>query len=594
LRIEWLRYIWLFLVCCCGPVSGFDQIDLDVTLDHSSRTIAGVVQITFNSDKVESDSYRFRLYPNRLRDNETDGRPIKIDSVFIDSHDVTETIVIDETDLLIKEPDRLHALRSLSRNIEIYFATHLPEKRGRCGYWDGQYTLEAWFPMPAPWTDGTWLRVDYGRNAEPVADHYDIDVTLRLPDSLQVIAPGVRDSVIDEREKIISIVLHPAQDVPVVIATGYEQHETECDGTTIKTFIRPEYAFASDTLTEVACRTITYMSDNVLPYPFDELVLVIGGFTVGGGLEMPRMVLLSPPENALYTRVHQTTMIHEVVHQWFFGIVASDQAREPWLDEAVTEYFTEKINRWMVVDRADFFSHFGFVLNQASVHRAVSRSVNDLLPIDLPADYYRRTDYFRAVYGKGTLIMKTLTALMGSEKEKQFWQEYAARFRFQRPTRSDFIQMATAYLPTDDTSHTSDLISSVAPLDFAIESITTVRESSPTDSITDSISEEEAYKITVTYTVRQPLSFPVDFRIEYLDGSAIDTILYTTTGRHELVFHHTSRPTCAMIDPLYKYAIDVNYLNNSLQLSGGEGSGPRLFSGVLFLVESLFSVLWGL
>jgi len=183
---------------------------------------------------------------------------------------------------------------------------------------------------------------------------------------------------------------------------------------------------------------------------------------------------------------------------------------------------------------------------------------------------------------------------MGNEKEKQFWQEYAASFQFQRPTRSDFIQMATAYLPTDDTSHTSDLISSVAPLDFAIESITTVRESSPTDSITDSISEEEAYKITVTYTVRQPLSFPVDFRIEYLDGSAIDTILYTTTGRHELVFHHTSRPTCAMIDPLYKYAIDVNYLNNSLQLSGGEGSGPRLFSGVLFLVESLFSVLWGL
>jgi len=575
-------------------VSGFDQIDLDVVLNDSARTVVGVVSVTFDSDKIDSDTYHFRLYPNRLCDNETEDCSITVDSVFLDSHDVTESIVIDGTDLLVMTPDRLRTSHSRSRNIEIYFVTHLPEQRGRFGYWNGQYTLEAWFPMPAPWSDGAWLNVNYSENAEPVADHYDINVSLRLPDSLQVIAPGKKDSIVDKREKIISIILHPAQDVPVVIATGYEQHETDCNGTMIRTFFRSECAFASDTLTDVACRTISYMSDNVLPYPFEKIVLVIGGLSVGGGLELPRMVLLSSPESGLFTRVHQTTMVHEVVHQWFFGIVASDQAGEPWLDEAITEYFTEKINRWMVVDRADFFSHFGFVLNQVSVHRAVSRSINDLLPIDLPAQDYRRADYFRTVYGKGTLIMKTLTALMGSEKEKQFWQEYADSFRFRRPTRSDFVQLATAYLPTDDTSHTSDLISTITPLDFAIESITTVRENSPSDSITDSISGKEAYKITVMYTARQPLPFPVDFRIEYLDGSAFDTILYPTAGRHELILHHVARPTCAMIDAWYKYAIDGNYLNNSLQLSGGEGSGPRLFSGVLFLVESLFSMLWGL
>ena len=36
----------------------------------------------------------------------------------------------------------------------------------------------------------------------------------------------------------------------------------------------------------------------------------------------------------------ESTVAHEVGHQWFYNVVGNDQANEPWLDEAVTQYVT--------------------------------------------------------------------------------------------------------------------------------------------------------------------------------------------------------------------------------------------------------------
>jgi hypothetical protein len=61
---------------------------------------------------------------------------------------------------------------------------------------------------------------------------------------------------------------------------------------------------------------------------------------------------------------------------------------------------------------------------------------------------------------------------------------------------------------------------------------------------------------------------------------------------YSITFADPCPARAAIIDPDYKYAIDVNLLNNSLVHDSSQGVGLRLFSGITFLVESLFSSLW--
>ncbi|MEY2437889.1 MAG: hypothetical protein QOF97_2725 [Acidimicrobiaceae bacterium] len=66
------------------------------------------------------------------------------------------------------------------------------------------------------------------------------------------------------------------------------------------------------------------------PYPWPSYtVAVTPGFH--GGIEFPNHVMQAPGSAA-------RSVVHEVAHQWFYSLVGNDQARDPWLDEALASY----------------------------------------------------------------------------------------------------------------------------------------------------------------------------------------------------------------------------------------------------------------
>jgi len=67
-------------------------------------------------------------------------------------------------------------------------------------------------------------------------------------------------------------------------------------------------------------------------YPYPELDIVMGQFTSFGGMEYPQLVMVVPSDLVL---------VHELGHQWWYGLVGDDQYNEPWLDEAFASYVTD-------------------------------------------------------------------------------------------------------------------------------------------------------------------------------------------------------------------------------------------------------------
>ncbi|RME18997.1 MAG: hypothetical protein D6800_14895, partial [Candidatus Zixiibacteriota bacterium] len=263
------------------------------------------------------------------------------------------------------------------------------------------------------------------------------------------------------------------------------------------------------------------------------------------------------------------------------------------LDESITEYFSMQLIREFSPEPGNMLSVFDWRADFRAMHRPQARTVMELTPVRRPADDFERRNYFRAIYNKGALAVETICNLMG-EHEDEFWKEYCQGYAFRRPTTDGFIALASSYLGEKGQKVIQTLLDDTERLDYQVNDVSsaqiTVSDSLAADSAG---SDTLAYRSTITLTAIHPLGLPVPLRLTLTDGTVIDTSVVLRTGRQKLRLVRPAPVRMAEIDPDGIYAVDINLLNNSHITSGGTGAALRLFSGITFLVQSLFSTLWG-
>ncbi len=595
--MEHLRTIslsFLIFILCVSSSFALDKIEIEATLDSDSQVISGFVIIDFEPKPVDLSALNFRLMPYHYNDEDdtTINSSIEIDSIYLNNETALVDYNIDETNLNVKLNDVINSGDSF--RVQIYFRTIIPEVMGRFGLWENQYSLESWFPIPAPWRNNDWLIHSYAQMSEPVSDFFKISATTSFPDSMILMSPGIVSNESTGGITTTQLSAGKTLDLSFVIASGFQLHETTCDDINIGVYYRDVHQFAVDVTEQVACDVLRLMEREVGKYPFEQLVVVIGGLNVGGQLEHPRMVWTWPPERWLFTRNYESALTHEVIHQWFFGIVATDQVLDPWMDESITEYFTTKLNHELADGRGDIANVFGLTADYISSSRQLGFSTFDLYPITEGTGIYTSRQYGTVVYKKGSLIIGTICGIMGDSASSLFWHEYYERFKFTHPVEQDFIQLADQYMPRSELIDLSHLLNLMNTIDYSITDLSMGFIETIDSASDDKTRDEIIFKINIDYRIKNSLGYPVLLRAEFDDGSFIDTTIVATSGDYTWEFNYKSRPVAALIDPEFVYQVDRNWLNNSYLVNGNSGSGPRLFSGMLFLIESIFSTVWGL
>ena len=99
----------------------------------------------------------------------------------------------------------------------------------------------------------------------------------------------------------------------------------------------------------------------------------------------------------------ETTVAHEVGHQWFYNTVGNDQANEPWVDESLTQYITSMYF-------LDEYGQNGMDLYRESWTSRWERVKKDATPIGLPATDYEGASYSAIIYGRGPIFIQTLAS----------------------------------------------------------------------------------------------------------------------------------------------------------------------------------------
>jgi hypothetical protein len=310
----------------------------------------------------------------------------------------------------------------------------------RFGITQGVLAAPTFYPLVPRRVDGDWQVEDAppgGDTTNSDTAYYQVDLT--VPAGLGLAASGVAVGSTANADGTVTtrFLSGPVRDFAFVLGP-LEPIEETVDGVVVRAWSLAEHAGDAEDMLDAAGRQLGFLNDLVGPYPYAELdvVDVPGAF---GGIEYPGIIFIG----TLGTDWLVEPTVHEVAHQWFYGLIGDDQLHEPWLDEALATY-AEVL----------YYEHTGqrgAAAGLLSQLRGWVRSTPDpTLPIGLGVGEYPDPDQYAAfVYGKGALFVDALRGEIGEDAFGQFLRSYFDQERYGFATALEFQTAAEAACACD-------------------------------------------------------------------------------------------------------------------------------------------------
>ncbi|MEU9289962.1 M1 family aminopeptidase, partial [Streptomyces sp. NPDC048275] len=180
-----------------------------------------------------------------------------------------------------------------------------------------------------------------------------------------------------------------------------------------------------------AVRAIDDLGKRFGRYPYGEVDAVISDrFAPIGSMEFPGLVLVALDETG-------SGMIHELAHQWWYGIVGNDEYASPWLDESFATYSGDLL----IGDHGESCAE---IVGWEDDTQAVTNSMG----------YWAAygPGWSRFVYVNGACVLHDLEKVLGSPAMAAMLKRYVRDHWYGVSTTTAFQRAAQAATPTDLTS----------------------------------------------------------------------------------------------------------------------------------------------
>ena len=579
---------------------------IDVTLDTQEKKLRGDERLTFvNVSKKSLDTLFLHLYPNAFQSDTT---TLMKESLFPDivkkkekyhgfmeiqkvgikgGLDLTDQKIIEET--IMKLP-LLHPLPPQeSIQLEIRFVVKLPQVFVRMGYSGADFMIGQWFPkMAVLEEDGGWNAHQYHFNSEFFADFGTYDVSITVPPEYLIAATGRKLEARENPDSTKTFVFRAedVHDFAWAASPNYGVSKRIVDGIELSFYCKSEHEDAVERIMSDAEFALECYSSSFGKYAYDHLTIVDAKIGVAGGaMEYPTLVTIRP-SGLPPDKIHADAMIlfHEIAHQWWYGMVASNEFEEAWLDEGFAVYS----------GRAALEKRFG---KDANIIDLWKIKISDLdyarlgNLLDLQSDpvvknsweFRNYVSHHSKVYFKASLILETLKNYIGEEMMDQVLKEYFRRHKFRHPKTSDFVGVVNQVSGEDFTFFLQQLLYGTGFCDYEVTSI----ESVPVEGEDG----EEEYKIEVQLRRLGEVIIPVDVEIELEDGEKIRRSWDGKERWYKIEIQTNSEIKSAVIDPENKIVLDINVNNNSLTARSNDSVMMRLSSECLFWLENLMHLI---
>lgn len=454
-----------------APPDAVVSYTLRASLDPSAHEVRGEGRITWkNTSRMAQDKLFVHLYLNAFKTDETrfmrarvggfrgearlarHGR-IDVERFAVGGVDLwpagatTPGDPADETD--IEVPLTRPVAPGEEIEIEVAFIAVLPSIYLRTGFHDGFHMVAQWFPKLARLEpDGRWAHFPFERLSEFYADFGRYDVTIDVPRALVVGATG---QLREEREvgerKELRFVQDAVHDFAFVAWDGFETLGPEPgEVPSIMVLYPPGYRRAAQTQLEAARRGLAYFGERYGAYPYETLTLVHPPSSAreAGGMEYPTLITTGGAWWAPLAGVRSVELVtlHELGHQWFYGLVATNESEHPFLDEGLTAYADLSASE-ALYGEGSLVRALGWSVATGAAYRLLSVDQVGRGPIARPAkEFPTGSEYGALVYSRTSTVLRTLArAYPGFEAGLG---AYARAHRFGHPGPEDLLREVEA------------------------------------------------------------------------------------------------------------------------------------------------------
>jgi len=422
-------------------LSGASVYRLDLTIADDLTLVTGAEQVRYtNRTGAALDRIEMRLYANLL------GGRSDVSAVKVDGQPVTPAFGQSDSVMAFPLPSPLAPGGSvvLSVDYAVTIPTSLSVSYGILAATDGVLALAHSYPMVSVYDRNGWneeIPSPWGDILYNDASFYLVRVT--APAGLTLVASGreVQRGSVDGRQQV-TYATGPARDFYLAASAGYVKTSQTAAGLTVNSYAPRGDEAQSLQAAQVALAAVQDYSQRYAPYPYTQLNLAAIP-TQALGIEYPGEVailqdLFSPQssygsQQGIYL---ETTVAHEVAHQWFYNLVGDNQLDEPWLDESLAQFAT-----WQY-----YGDRYGPSAAQSFETQGLKSRWDRLqdadIPIGLPVGAYTEDQYGAIVYGRGPLFFITLEDRIGAAAFRKFIQDYVQTYSWQNATTAGLKQVA--------------------------------------------------------------------------------------------------------------------------------------------------------
>ena len=442
-----------------------NEYSINCYFDEVEKLLKGYECLTYynNGETILEDIY-MHLYPNAFENPDTvpfepmellQAYPLGFDTGFINIDSVR--IEGREGDWEYRDGGRQVLRVKLPKPLgpgdfvvlDISFTVKFPRCHGRFGYGENTVKAANWYPVAAVFDQNGWNLDPYYAVGDPFySDVSDYLVKLVLPKHYTVAATGeiIKDKKFDKDNREWTIRAERVRDFAWVASDSFGVGSKKVGGTTVKSYYFDRAAGRK--ALEVAADALEVFNECFGRYPYKTYSVVAADFFVGG-MEYPNLVLISKElynNERLFSLEYITA--HETAHQWWYGVVGSNQAREAWLDEGLAEYSTILYyEKKYGPDTAD-----GLLENMVKRRYDGDIRTNETGDVKISGqleEYSDSEQYHALVYCGGAMILHNIRKIMGDEDFFKAMQVYYRNFAFGNATTDDFIGVVDSISSVD-------------------------------------------------------------------------------------------------------------------------------------------------
>ncbi len=511
---------------------------INVKLNDEKHLLSGFETVEYNNHSDDTLTFiYFHIWPNAYKNNSTalakqflqQGKrdfyfAPESDKGYIDSLDFKIEGLALKTEIDKENPDicKVYLSKPLYPADKIFITTpfrvKIPSCRfSRLGHDKQAYYISQWYPKPAVYDENGWNQMPYLDQGEFYSEFGKYDVSITLPKNYVLSATGERYGAQEEEDFLNKKITETENIIKSLATTIYRKNlsfpPSDKEYKTVRfkqdnvhdfawfadkrfhvmrgDLVLPHtkknvytWAFFTDDKIELWKDAVSYISDATFyyslwngDYVYNHVSAVDGVISAGGGMEYPMVTIIGEADTPFDLDV---VITHEVGHNWFYGMLGSNERKHAWMDEGINSFNEMRYIKTKypgatvaeVLGRDSTNNTLGLnKIKQAQSYYllyVLQAKKNEDQPCELPSVEYSELNYAAIVYSKTAVLFNYLMNYMGEADFDIAMQFYFEQIKLKHPNPGDLKKVLEYFSEKKLDWFFDDLIGTTKKLDYKI------------------------------------------------------------------------------------------------------------------------------